>query len=161
MVANLTVGPLEERSGAPLSWDNVLYDSESLGYVEATHQHIQQLKEKKVLTYYWPLTSDDPSAERMKALQRSHEEWVGLIFNDLRKVHPNIEEQTERVDIMLWGHAMAQPRPGWMHGGVRQMLQASFNDRIHFAHTDLAGISIFEEGFYQGIGAANKILGKI
>ena len=161
MVANLTVGPLEERSGAPMSWDNVLCDSESLGYVEATHQHIQQLKEKKVLTYYWPLTSEDPAAERMKALQRSHGEWVGLIFNDLRKVHPNIEEETERVDIMLWGHAMAQPRPGWMHGGVRQALQQSFNDRIHFAHTDLAGISIFEEGFYQGIGAANKILGKV
>jgi len=160
MVANLTVGELEERSGAPPSWDNVLFDSESLGYVEATHQQVQQLKEKRVLTWYWPLTNEDPSAARKKAFQRSHAEWVGLIFDDLRRVHPDIEEMTERIDIMVWGHAMAQPRPGWIHSGIRQSLQQSFNDRIHYAHTDLAGISIFEEGFYQGIGAAKKVLEK-
>ncbi|HWK05828.1 MAG TPA: NAD(P)-binding protein [Puia sp.] len=161
MVANMTVGELEERSGAPLSWDNVVFDSESLGYVEATHQQVQQLKEKRVLTYYLPLTNEDPVAARKNALQRSHAEWVRLIFDDLRKVHPDIEERTERIDLMIWGHAMAQPRPGWIHGGDRQVLQQSYNERIHFAHTDVAGISIFEEAFYQGIGAANKILGKI
>lgn len=160
MVANMTVTELEERSGAPLSWDNVLFDSESLGYVEATHQQIAQLKEKKVLTYYWPLTNEDPVAARKKAQQRSHAEWVRLIFDDLRKVHPDIEQKTERVDCMIWGHAMAQPRPGWIHGGDRVALQQSFNDRVHFAHTDLAGISIFEEAFYQGIKAADKVLGK-
>jgi len=160
MVANLTVRNPEEREGAPMSWDNVLFGSESLGYVEATHQQLQQVKEKKVLTYYLPLTSEAPVAARTSAMRHTHADWVDLIFNDLRKVHPDIEEVTEKVDVMVWGHAMAQPRPGWMHGGVRQALQQSFNDRIHFAHTDLAGISIFEEGFYQGIHAANKVLGK-
>ncbi|HLZ85728.1 MAG TPA: hypothetical protein VKQ52_00755, partial [Puia sp.] len=159
MVANLTVGNLVERTGAPLSWDNVLYGGESLGYVEATHQQIQQLKEKKVLTYYWPLTHTDPAAARQWAFQRKHADWVGDIVGELRKVHPDIEEQTENIDIMLWGHAMTQPRPGWIHGGHRQLLQESYSPNIHFAHTDLAGISIFEEGFYQGIKAANKILG--
>jgi len=161
MVANLTVTTLEERSGVGLSWDNVLYDSESLGYVEATHQQLAQLKERKVLTYYWPLTHEDPVTARQQALQRSHAEWVRIIFDDLRKVHPDIEERTERVDLMVWGHAMVQPRPGWIHGGDRVALQQSFNDRVHFAHTDLAGISIFEEAFYQGIKAADKVLGKI
>src|ERR1700754_2764013 len=60
MVANLTVSDLEERSGQPMSWDNVIFDSPSLGYVEATHQQLGQLKEKKVLTYYLPLTEKDP-----------------------------------------------------------------------------------------------------
>lgn len=158
MVANLTVGDLEERSGVPLSWDNVVYDSESLGYVEATHQQVQQIKEKKVLTYYWPLTAEDPVKAREWAAQRTHAQWVADIVGDLKKVHPDIETQTERIDIMVWGHAMAQPRPGWIHGGDRQLLQQSFDKRIHFAHTDLAGISIFEEGFYQGIRAAEKVL---
>jgi protoporphyrinogen oxidase len=158
MVANLTVSPLTERSGAPLSWDNVIYDGPSLGYVEATHQQIQQIKEKRVLTYYWPLTHTDPVAARQWAINRKHEDWVADIINDLKKVHPDIDTQTDRIDIMLWGHAMAQPRPGWTFGPSRPILQSSFNANIHFAHTDLAGISIFEEGFYQGIKAANKIL---
>lgn len=158
MVANLTVNPLEERTGAPLSWDNVIYGGESLGYVEATHQHLNQIREKKVLTFYWPITDRDPAAARQWAIRNTQDDWVRLIFRELRKVHPNIEEQTEHIDVMVWGHAMAQPRPGWIHGGDRRALQESYNHRIHFAHTDLAGISIFEEGFYQGIGAANKIL---
>jgi len=159
MVANLTVGNLTERSGAPLSWDNVIYESPSLGYVEATHQQLQQIKEKKVLTYYWPLTHLDPVAARGWAFPRKHADWVADILADLRKVHPDIETQTERIDIMLWGHAMCQPRPGWIHGPDRPILQSSYRGNIHFAHTDLAGISIFEEGFYQGIKAAKKVLG--
>jgi protoporphyrinogen oxidase len=158
MVANLTVNNLEERTGAPLSWDNVIYGIESLGYVEATHQQVDQIKEKKVLTFYWPITDREPVAARLWAVRNSHEDWTRLILADLRKVHPDIEAQTDRIDIMVWGHAMAQPRPGWIHGGARQELQKPYNDRIHFAHTDLAGISIFEEGFYQGIRAASKIL---
>jgi len=159
MVANLTVGQLQERGGVPLSWDNVIYDSPSLGYVEATHQQIQQVMDKRVLTYYWPLTEREPVAAREWAYRRTHADWVGDIMADLQKIHPDIAQQTERIDIMLWGHAMAQPRPDWIHGGRRQELQQSYDHRIHFAHTDLAGISIFEEGFYQGINAAKKVLG--
>src|SRR5262249_47611720 len=110
------------------------------------------------LTYYWPLTHTDPVAARQWAINRKHEDWVKDILNDLRKIHPDIDTETYRIDIMLWGHAMAQPRPGWTFGPSRPILQSSFNANIHFAHPDLAGISIFEEGFYQGIKAANKIL---
>lgn len=158
MVANLTVTDPEERSGQPLSWDNVLYESPSLGYVEATHQQLGQLKKKKVFTYYLPLTAKDPVTERKLAYQRTHADWTKLIIDDLKKVHPDIETKTERIDIMIWGHAMCQPLPGWIHGPARRSLQRSLPENIHFAHTDLAGISIFEEGFYQGINAAKKIL---
>ncbi len=159
LVANLTVNNLEERSGTPLSWDNVIYDSPSLGYVEATHQQIQQIKEKRVLTYYWPLTHLDPVAAREWALQRKHADWTDAIIADLRKVHPDIATQTERIDIMLWGHAMVQPRPGFIFGPPPPRPPTIPRPNIHFAHTDLAGISIFEEGFYQGINAAKKVLG--
>lgn len=159
MVANLTVSQLKERDGAPLSWDNVLYESFGLGYVDATHQQLQQLKPKRVLTYYLPLSTNTPKEERLAAYKRSHEDWINILLGDLKKVHPDIEEKIERADVMVWGHAMAQPLPGLMHGDTRRRLQESIDNQIHFAHTDLAGISIFEEAFYQGIGAAKKVIG--
>jgi monoamine oxidase len=161
MVANITVNPLEERSGAAPSWDNVLYESQSLGYVDATHQLLQQWRPKRNLTYYLPLTQRSPVEERKAAQQKTHAEWVELVINDLQKVHPNIKEAIENIDVLLWGHAMAQPLPGLVHGVVRRELATPVNDKIHFAHTDLAGNSIFEEAFYQGLNAAEKIIIKM
>lgn len=158
MVANLTVNELEERSGAPLSWDNVIHQSNSLGYVEATHQLTKQFIPKKNLTYYLPLTDKNTIEARKQAQSKTFDEWTEQIIEDLKKVHPNIREAIEEINIMIWGHAMAQPLPGIIHGGIRKELSASINNRIHFAHTDLAGISIFEEAFYQGLNAAQKIL---
>lgn len=161
MVANLKVKGLDERSGAPVSWDNVVYGAESLGYVDDTHQQLQQLKARRNLTFYLPLTAFTPLEERKKALEKKHGEWVAGIMNELKKVHPNIEEATEEININIWGHAMAKPLPGMVHGSIRKELSASINNNLHFAHTDLAGISIFEEAFYQGLHAANKVAAQI
>lgn len=158
MVANLTVSGIKERSGAPLSWDNVMYNSRSLGYVHAGQELLSQSSPKKNITYYLPLDEHDVAEERMLALKRTHAEWSTLILNDLEKIHPNIKEATEELNIMLWGHAMAQPLPGMIFGNMRKELSASVNNNIHFAHTDLAGISIFEEAFYQGMHAAKKVI---
>ncbi|MGN7885671.1 FAD-dependent oxidoreductase [Dyadobacter endophyticus] len=158
MVANLTVKDLHERAGQPASWDNVIYGSPSLGYVDATHQQVQQQKDRRNLTYYLPLTYAPPGIARKEAYHAEHAFWSEKVLSDLQRVHPDIREQTERIDIMLWGHAMVQPRPGMIHGDQRQALSESIGTGIHFAHTDLAGVSIFEEGFYQGLKAAKKIL---
>lgn len=158
MVANLTVKDLHERAGQSASWDNVIYGSPSLGYVDATHQQVQQRKERRNLTYYLPLTHAAPELARREAYRAEHAFWAEKVLADLQRVHPDIREQTERIDIMLWGHAMVQPRPGMIHGDVRRSFSESVGTVIHFAHTDLAGVSIFEEGFYQGLKAAKKIL---
>lgn len=157
MVANLNVQALQERSGAPISWDNVFYDSTSLGYVHTTHELLNQHMLKRNLTYYLPLTAGDPKDERKAAQEKTHEQWVAQVISDLKRVHPNIEEAVEEVNVMVWGHAMAQPLPGMIHGPVRKQLATSIGERIHFAHTDLAGVSLFEEAFYQGLGAAKKV----
>lgn len=158
MVANIVTNKLEERSGESPSWDNVIYQSQSLGYVDATHQLLQQHNLKRNLTYYLPLTEFPPLDARKNAQQKTHEEWVALIIGDLKKVHPNIETAVEEINITLWGHAMAQPVPGMIHGVTRTELSKSIYEQIHFAHTDVAGISIFEEGFYQGLNAAKKVM---
>jgi hypothetical protein len=159
MVANLVVSNLEERSGVAPAWDNVIYNSSSLGYVDATHQDIQQQHLKKNLTYYLPLTEGTVKDARSSAQKKTHEQWVEEIIKDLEIVHPDIRKNTEEINIMIWAHAMVQPLPGIIFGDVRKQLSASVGN-IHFAHTDIAGISIFEEGFYQGLYAAKNILEK-
>ena len=79
-------------------------------------------------------------------------------MKELKRVHSNIEEATEELTIQIWGHAMTQPLPGIIHGNIRQALAASIQNKIHFAHTDLAGISLFEEAFYQGLNASKKVI---
>jgi len=157
MVANLSVRQLEERSGTPMSWDNVIHGSDSLGYVEATHQLVNQHQPKRNLTYYLPLTDGAVMDARKKAQATTYEEWTEKVVNDLKRVHPNIDESLDELNVQLWGHAMVQPVPGMIHGNIRQRLAASINNRVHFAHTDLAGVSLFEEGFYQGLNAANIV----
>jgi hypothetical protein len=44
-----------------------------------------------------------------------------------------------------------------MWSGARAAGQQPFRG-IHFAHTDLSGIAIFEEAFHHGIRAAEEVL---
>ncbi len=54
---------------------------------------------------------------------------------------------------------MIGPFPGLIWGGQREKLSVSYSN-LHFAHSDLSGISIFEEALTRGYNAANKILGE-
>ncbi|MBL7703978.1 MAG: NAD(P)-binding protein [Taibaiella sp.] len=158
IVANLKVkAGLEERNGVDLSWDNVIYGGNGLGYVDAGHQKISLSQPVKNLTYYKPLKGASNAEARKVALAKQHKDWVDEILSDLLKVHPNLEQQLLQADIALWGHAMIQPLPGWIWGAARKSLQQSIGNKIHFAHTDIAGVSIFEEAFYQGLNAAGRV----
>ena len=157
-VANITVNGLSQRRGAPLSWDNVFYESKSLGYVNANQQDLETVESKRVLTYYYPLCENDPVTERQKALGKKHEEWMDIMLKDLSKAHKGIEEQIESVDVWVWGHGMIRPLPGFIFGEARQQALKPVNNKLFFAHSDLSGISIFEEAFYQGIRAAKELL---
>lgn len=160
MVANLTVdAPLNEMRGEPLSWDNVIYGSQSLGYVYANHQdiHLHGNKTSKTITYYKPLLGNI-SAQRKLAHTTTPDTWTAQVLADLKKPHPTIEKSIREVSIWLWGHGMIQPAPGFITGSARKLAQQSINSRVHMAHSDLSGISIFEEAFHQGLTAAKKTL---
>jgi hypothetical protein len=58
---------------------------------------------------------------------------------------------------MRWGHAMIRPRPNFIHGGARAAARAPFRS-VHFAHTDLSGLALFEEAFDHGLRAAEEVL---
>jgi monoamine oxidase len=158
MVANITTAPWPERNGAPLSWDNVLYQGKALGYVNACHQLVQQKTPAYVFTYYYPINHKAARDARKEAAQMQYDDWVKQILADLSAAHPKLQQYIRHIDIWLWGHGMISPGVGFMQHPVRRQLQQPINNKLFFAHSDLAGISIFEEAFYQGIEAAELVL---
>jgi glycine/D-amino acid oxidase-like deaminating enzyme len=156
MVANLTLRDRPESSGFPLAWDNVLYASPSLGYVVATHQQGRDYG-PTVFTYYLPLLDDDPSAARRRLLSTPWEAWVEAMLHDLAPAHRGLRDLVERIDVYLWGHAMVRPSPGRMWSEALAAVSRPAG-RLHFAHTDLSGMALFEEAQYWGVRAAEAIL---
>lgn len=138
----------------PLAWDNVLYDSPSLGYVNATHQKGIDYG-PTILTYYYPMCHEP--AGRTKLFDYGWRELADVCLTDLGRAHPDIRDLTARIDIMRWGHAMISPRPNFLWSGAREKAMLPFRN-VHFAHTDLSGIALFEEAFYHGSRAADEII---
>jgi hypothetical protein len=130
----------------------VIYGSPLLGYVVATHQGLEQRRSETVITYYWPLSAAAPDVERRAALARSLSDWQSIVTSDLLRVHPELERSIENIDVWIWGHGMVRPTPGFMWGGARQAA-ATQTPPVFFAHSDLSGISIFEEAYCRGLAA--------
>jgi hypothetical protein len=156
MVANLFLKDRPKDRGFPLAWDNVLYESPALGYVVATHQRGLD-RGPTVFTYYYPLCDSDPREARTKLLAAGRDEWADIALTDLSRAHPEIRSLAERIDVMRWGHAMIRPRPGFVWSEARRAASKPYRG-IHFAHTDLSGVPLFEEAFYHGTRAANEVL---
>ena len=155
-VANLTLSAPPRSEGFPLAWDNVLYESPSLGYVATSYQRGLDYG-PAVLTYYYPLCDDEPRAARERLLQIDRDGWAEVALTDLGRAHAGIWESAQRLDVMRWGHAMIQPRPGFVWGESRRQASQPFRG-IHFGHSDLSGIALFEEAFFQGTRAAEEVL---
>ncbi len=138
----------------PLAWDNVLYESPSLGYVNATHQKGIDYGQT-VFTYYYPMCAEENGRAKLFSLE--WRELADVVLTDLSRAHPDIRELTTRIDVMRWGHAMISPKTNFLWNGAREQAQKPYRN-IHFAHSDLSGIALFEEAFYHGVRAANEIL---
>jgi hypothetical protein len=156
LVANLTVSAHPQSNGFPLAWDNVLYESPSLGYVVATHQTGRD-SGPTVLTYYYPFCDHDPHVARERLLHAGHREWAEIVLADLSRAHSDICEITQRLDVMRWGHAMVRPYPGFIASASRREAMQPFRG-IEFANTDLSGVALFEESLHHGIRAAEAVL---
>ena len=156
LVANVHLKGRPANVGFEPAWDNVFYDSRSLGYVTATHQTGRD-HGPTVWTWYLPL-SDRPPREAREWLQGlTWEQASQLAVKDLEAAHPEIRSLITRVDVMKWGHAMVRSRPGFLWGLERERAAAAW-DNIHFAGTDLSGIPLCEEAIYHGVRAADEVL---
>jgi protoporphyrinogen oxidase len=156
VVANLHLKARPHEPDYPLCWDNVFYESPSLGYVVATHQRGLD-HGPTIFTYYYPFCDDDPHAARSKLLAMDWRGCATLVLADMARAHPDIAPLVERIDVMRWGHAMIRPTPGFIWSASRARAQQPFRG-IHFANTDLSGVALFEEAFDHGLRAADEIL---
>ena len=156
LVANIHVkSPLDDRPGAPPSWDNVIHDEAphsangaSLGYVDAMHQSLQSVPGATVLTHYRAL-GDVPQGRKL-LMDKPWTEWRDVILADLARAHPDIAAKATRIDITRYGHAMAVPVPVTGRNPYPHLAAAG---RLSFAHSDWAGYSVFEEAFTLGHAA--------
>jgi len=154
------VNDLPYTKGATLCWDNVAYGAPSVGYVNANQQSVSVADNKRVLTYYLPLSSQEPRIARLAAYARTYEQWLDIIIPEMEKMHPGITPHIEAADLWLWGHGMISPAVDYVWGGERAQARQPIGSRVFFAHTDLSGVSVFEEAFHQGIQAAKQVLQK-
>jgi glycine/D-amino acid oxidase-like deaminating enzyme len=154
LVANVTVDRLPEGRGVSLAWDNVSSTSNSLGYVVATHQGPAAVSSASVLTWYLPLSDLPPAAARRLLVDRPAEEWKRMVRDDMLAMHPELGDAIRRVDLWRWGHAMIRPTPGFLGRGEA----ASPQPPLFLAHSDLSGLSLFEEAHYHGVRAAEAAM---
>lgn len=159
VVANLTLSKPPQSKGFPLAWDNVAYDSQSLGYVVATHQLERgSAAGPTVITWYYPVVDGDVVQAREKLFAARYEDWASVVLTDLGRLHPGLEQTAQRLEVMRWGHAMVRPTPGFLFGGARAQAEQSFSPSLHFAHSDLGGLALFEEACHHGVRAAEAAL---
>jgi hypothetical protein len=157
LTANLSLDRMPVQKGAEPAWDNVIYDSPTLGYVNATHMSLASHIDHTVWTFYWSLAEHTPVEARRLLLAQDWNYWKEAILNDLARAHPDIRHCVAHIDIMRMGHAMIRPSPGFMFSTNRERwLKPTGN--IFFANSDLSGFSIFEEAQHRGVEAARRAL---
>ena len=157
-VANLSIrnaSILSKKS--ELSWDNVIYGSSNLGYVNALQQSVKRFNDKAQITYYQPVHHLTSNESRRFLLERNPAWFWTEIIENLSVAHPEIASEIEEVDVFIHGHGMIGPKVGFLSDEVRNNLKQSTNG-LSFVHTDVSGISIFEEAFFRGVEAAKKIV---
>ena len=147
-----------ELHHAPPAWDSVFRDSPSLGYVSATHQQGRD-RGPTVWTWYYPFPGDAQAARRQLA-GAGYAEWAEVVLADLERAHPEIRALVDHIEVAFWGHGMIRPRVGSLFGGARDERTRPVG-ALHFAHTDLSGLALFEEAFDQGLRAAREVAGAL
>ncbi|MBX3126946.1 MAG: FAD-dependent oxidoreductase [Polyangiaceae bacterium] len=156
VVSNVHLSGRPKSRGFELAWDNVIYDSASLGYVVATHQSLRD-QGPSVWTHYLPLIDAEPDVARRRVAEATHDELASAVLADLEPAHVELRRHVERVDVWRWGHAMVRAVPDtiWSAGLAKARRPLG---RVHFAHADLSGLPLFEEAQDHGVRAAEDVL---
>ena len=157
LVANVTLNRRPAGSGAALAWDNVGFVGESLGYVVATHQSQAMGSQTTVVTWYLPLSQGDPVTRRRELLSRPASYWRDMVVADLLRTNPELDGAITDVALWRWGHAMVRPTPGFITR-TAPATRAASSAPIFLAHSDLSGLSLFEEAHYRGVVAAEAVM---
>lgn len=159
LIANVTVDRAPAGKGSALAWDNISTSSTSLGYVVATHQSASR-EGPTVLTWYMALSDMPPASARRLLVERSDADWRRLVRDDLLGMNPDLDGAIRSIDLWKWGHAMIRPTPGFLWQ-VAPAQRAAIRPPFFRAHSDISGLSLFEEAHYQGMVAAEAALSNL
>jgi predicted NAD/FAD-dependent oxidoreductase len=175
VVTNLQLAePLDDRPGAAPAWDNVVYGTDSLGYVDAMHQSLQSVPGATVLTHYRSLGSGNPAAGRKLLLEQPWTVWRDAVLAELAVAHPDIVGKVRSMAMTRYGHGMAIPTPRTLATSSKASMPwptaSAARRRAHypqrpvpvwqkmgFAHSDWASYSVFEEAFALGNASAAAV----
>jgi NAD(P)-binding Rossmann-like domain len=149
----------EEQPGTALAWDNVVYKEPGLGYVVSTHQDIRMSRPARTsFTAYHALSDLEPDAGRRWLDRASVADLTELAAKDLRLAYGwRLPLCVEKVAITVRAHAMAVPEPGFLSNAGRIALRTG-KGPLYFAHSDLSGLSVFEEAAWWGYRAAAQVV---
>jgi glycine/D-amino acid oxidase-like deaminating enzyme len=160
ITANLTLDGWPKNEGFDYAWDNVIYDSPSLGYVVATHQNVKMHEPRTVWTWYMALADGAAADQRRVLLSSDWNYWKEYVLKDLERAHPDIRRLTRRIDMFRIGHAMPRPLPGTVFNAERER-RARPAGTFVYANCDLGGLSLFEEAQWRGVAAADHVLAHV
>lgn len=156
LTANLHLSGRPKSRGFPGAWDNTIYGARSVGYVVATHQEGSSWG-PTVWTYYRPLPSADVRAARARLLGLEWEQAAASITAELAPTQLDLQAHLRKVELRRFGHGMVRPTVGTRFSPAR-LAAAQPVGGLYFAHSDLSGVALFEEAFYQGHRAAEELL---
>ncbi len=148
-----------EREGVPLSWTNAIYGERGLQYL--ANPSVRYAKAtRRVFTGFHALADVEPEAARTWLDRASVKELSSAVMRDMKRAYGwHLPLCLERVAITVRAHAMAVPEPGFLSNTGRIALRSS-GGPLYFAHSDLSGLSLFEEASWWGYRAARQIIAK-
>ncbi len=158
LIGIVTLSKLPSTNGLQMAWDNVKFGTKGLGYISNRNQELGRTDGAQVLSVYLTLDKDHPDKERRRLYGMSEEEMKNLILEELKSIHPDIEEDVMSISFQRWGHGMITPVPGTLQLRENYDELKEKAQRVHLAHTDFSGYSVFEEAFQAGTVAAKKCL---
>ncbi len=159
LVANLRLTRVPRHAAPALAWDNLIYDSWSLGFIDGDHLRRPEpvADPARHLTFYACFSGPLRAPARRDLLELDWDCWARLIVSELERFAPGVRPLVERLDVWRWGHAMVKPAPGLLFGGTRDELCRPLG-RICFAGNDAGVLPLYEEAVYRGVAAAEQAL---
>lgn len=149
---------------AELAWDSIVHGSPALGFVHAQHPRIGlDGGGPRVLSAYRAYPSAD--ADALRELGRLQDAsgppdaraWLELVGLDLASAYGSrVWDDVLQVQVVVRGHGMAFPAPGFLDDPLRLGLGAA-DGALRFAHSELSGYSVFEEALWWGSRAAEAL----
>ncbi len=161
MTVNIHLKRLPTYENSVIAWDNTVYDSWFLGYLN-NHHHEQPPRNENVphvLTLY-ACFPENPKEKRKVLLDSTWEYWAKSVLHELEIAHPEIEQLIDRMDIWRYGHAMRQVKTDYIFGEQSQKMRQPFGN-VHFGHVDVCALPVFEEVVHRSFQIAEELISKL